>query len=84
MEYFPQILQHTIYLIHQKLAEHYITQTKLGKPKEAFVYSIMEKIDYLIMSDNMEQALKGTNETIVLEIISDKSKVMQNLNEFLK
>ena len=75
VEFFRQILQYTIYLSHQKLVEHYITATKLGKLHEAFGSSIREKIDYWIMSDNMEQALNGTNETIILEIISMKLKL---------
>ena len=50
---------------------------KLGKWQGAFGSSTGIEPDYWIMTDDMEQALDGTKDTVVWEVSKDEAKAMQ-------
>ena len=50
---------------------------KLGKWQGAFGSSTGIEPDYWIMTDDMEQALDGTKDTVVWEVTKDEAKAMQ-------
>lgn len=50
---------------------------KLGKWQGAFGSSTGDAPDYWIMTDDMEQALDGTKDTVVWEVSKDEAKAMQ-------
>ena len=51
--------------------------TKLGKWQGAFGSSTGIEPDYWIMTDDMEQALDGTKDTVVWKVSKDDAKAMQ-------
>ena len=53
------------------------TDKKLGKWQGAFGSSTGDAPDYWIMTDDMEQALDGTKDTVVWEVSKDEAKAMQ-------
>ena len=54
------------------------TDKKLGKWQGAFGSSTGDAPDYWIMTDDMEQALDGTKDTVVWEVSSSEAKAMQS------
>jgi len=53
------------------------TDKKLGKWQGAFGSSTGIEPDYWIMTDDMEQTLDGTKDTVVWEVSKDEAKAMQ-------
>ena len=53
------------------------TEKKLGKWQGAFGSSTGIEPDYWIMTDDMEQTLDGTKDTVVWEVSKDEAKAMQ-------
>ena len=54
------------------------TDKKLGKWQGAFGSSTGDAPDYWIMTDDMEQALDGTKDTVVWKVSSSEAKAMQS------